>query len=57
MGRNKITEYTEKKGIATTYYETKLYDQAHRLVAKGIGKTKQESIEKAYKNLREKRLG
>jgi len=57
MERNKITERTEKKGILEIYYETKLYNHAHNVVASGIGKTEQESIEKAYKDLREKRLG
>ncbi len=53
MGRK---EYTEKKGILTTYYQTTLYGTGkdYGKKAVGIGNTKDESIERAYKEWREK---
>lgn len=48
----KRKEYTTKKGILSDYYETKVYDKGRS--AKGVGKTKRESIERAYKHWREK---
>lgn len=50
---SRIKESTQKKGILTDYYQTNLYKNGQK-VAEGIANKKGESIERAYKDLREK---
>jgi len=55
MGKRK--EYTTKESFfgipGTDYYVTKVYNDRGKK-SEGVGKTKNESIEKAYKGWREK---
>ncbi|MCD6562548.1 MAG: hypothetical protein J7K23_01375 [Thermoproteales archaeon] len=53
MGK-RYSEHTEKKGLFDDYYETHVTDRETGKRGKGVDRDKGKSIDKAWKDLRER---
>ena len=52
---SEYTEYVEKKGLVSEYYEVRIHSRSRgKIVAQGVGATEKEARDVAYKDLREK---